>query len=132
LTATEIAPNLKFRKTDLLDWIRAEISVSQPASGRNNCPRRDEASDCKLCRVATSIYYDERYKDLIVAIGKSDFQMFRNLSDGQRIMLTLIGDLAKRVIMLIRNWGRDVLQQTPGIVMIDELDCICIQRGSAA
>jgi len=71
---------------------------------------------------ATSIYYDERYKDLIVAIGKSDFQMFRNLSDGQRIMLTLIGDLAKRVIMLNPQLGRDVLQQTPGIVMIDELD----------
>jgi predicted ATP-binding protein involved in virulence len=48
--------------------------------------------------------------------------MFRNLSDGQRIMLTLIGDLAKRVIMLNPQLGRDVLQQTPGIVMIDELD----------
>ena len=56
-------------------------------------------------------------------MGQSDFQMFRNLSDGQRIMLTLIGSLsAKRTIMLNPHLGRDVLLQTPGIVMIDELD----------
>lgn len=51
-----------------------------------------------------------------------DPQMFRNLSDGQRIMLTLIGDLAKRAVTLNPHIGRDVLQNIVGIVTIDELD----------
>jgi predicted ATP-binding protein involved in virulence len=112
----------EIQETDLLDWIRAEISVSQQRQAETIALGVMKQAIASCVEFATSIYYDERYKDLIVAIGKSDFQMFRNLSDGQRIMLTLIGDLAKRVIMLNPQLGRDVLQQTPGIVMIDELD----------
>jgi len=37
-------------------------------------------------------------------------------------LLTQIGDLARRVITLNPHLGRDALHQTPGVVMIDELD----------
>ena len=71
---------------------------------------------------ATSLYWDERYKDLIVTIDHCGPQMFRNLSDGQRIMLTLIGDLVKRATTLNPHLGVDVLNLIEGIVLIDELD----------
>ena len=112
----------EIQETDLLDWIRAEISAGQQRRAETIALGVIKRAISSCVEFATSIYYDERYKDLIVGTGKSDFQMFRNLSDGQRIMLTLIGDLAKRAIMLNPHLGKDVLQQTPGIVMIDELD----------
>jgi predicted ATP-binding protein involved in virulence len=112
----------EIQETDLLDWIRAEISAGQQRGAETIALGVMRQAIASCVEFATSIYYDERYKDLIVATGQSDFQMFGNLSGGQRIMLTLIGELAKRAITLNPHLGRDVLQQTPGIVMIDELD----------
>ncbi len=45
-----------------------------------------------------------------------------DLSDGQRTMVTLVGDLARRAITLNPWMGADVLRQTEGVVLIDELD----------
>jgi predicted ATP-binding protein involved in virulence len=70
---------------------------------------------------AETVYYDERYKDLIVVTKDHGHQMFRYLSDGQRIMVSMVGDLARRVVALNPYLGRDVLKLTPGIVSIDEL-----------
>jgi len=53
--------------------------------------------------------------------GQGD-QLFSNLSDGQRIMLTLIGDLVRRIVMLNPHLGEQALLETPGVVLIDELD----------
>jgi predicted ATP-binding protein involved in virulence len=71
---------------------------------------------------AEDVYYDERYQELIVVMKQMGHQMFSNLSDGQRVMLTLIGDLARRAITLNPHLEKDVLKHTPGVVSIDELD----------
>lgn len=71
---------------------------------------------------AEDVYYDERYQELIVVMRQTGHQMFSNLSDGQRVMLTLIGDLARRAITLNPHLETDALKQTPGVVSIDELD----------
>jgi predicted ATP-binding protein involved in virulence len=71
---------------------------------------------------AQDVYYDERYQELILVMKQMGHQMFSNLSDGQRVMLTLIGDLARRAITLNPHMEKDVLKQTPGVVSIDELD----------
>jgi predicted ATP-binding protein involved in virulence len=71
---------------------------------------------------AKDVYYDERYKELIVVMKTTGPQMFSNLSDGQRVMLTLIGDLARRALTLNPHLEKDVLKLTPGVVSIDELD----------
>lgn len=47
---------------------------------------------------------------------------FRALSDGQRNMIAMIGDLAFKAAQLNPHLGNDVLSQTPGVVLIDELD----------
>jgi predicted ATP-binding protein involved in virulence len=112
----------EIQETALLEWIEAEISVSlQKGSDTNALAVMKQALiDC--LEDAKTIYYDPRVKDLIVVMADSTPQMFRNLSDGQRIMLTMIGDLAKRAITLNPHMGREVLQRIVGIVTIDELD----------
>ncbi|MEO1075191.1 MAG: AAA family ATPase, partial [Bacteroidota bacterium] len=47
---------------------------------------------------------------------------FDLLSDGQRSMLALAGDLAMRMTRLNPSLREDSVQQTPGVVLIDELD----------
>lgn len=112
----------QIQETELLDWIRAEVSASQQRQNETVALRVMKQAITGCVENATSVYYDERYKDLIVVIGQLGHQMFRHLSDGQRIMLTLVGDLVKRATTLNPHLGGDVLKQTSGIVMIDELD----------
>ncbi len=71
---------------------------------------------------ATSLSYSERYKDVIIQFEFKGRQLYRNLSDGQRIMLSLIGDLVRRATYLNPDFGDKVLELTNGVVLIDELD----------
>ena len=52
--------------------------------------------------------------------GRHD--LFRQLSDGQRTLFCLIGDIVRRAVLLNPQLGEKVLEETPGIVLIDELD----------
>jgi len=71
---------------------------------------------------AKSLYYDGRYKDLVVLLDEHGPQLFKNLSDGQRIMVSLVGDLASRAAILNPHLANAALRDTPGVVTVDELD----------
>lgn len=47
---------------------------------------------------------------------------FDNLSDGQRAVIGLVADIARRMCLLNPELGMAVTAQTPGVVLIDELD----------
>jgi len=110
------------QESSLLDWIRAEVSASQQLKKDTIALKVVKRAIIRCVEGALSLYYDERYKDLIIDIEHYGHQLFRNLSDGQRIMLTLAGDLVKRATTLNPHLGEQVLEQTSGVVIIDELD----------
>jgi predicted ATP-binding protein involved in virulence len=112
----------EIQETDLLTWIRAEVSASQQRRGETTALTVIKAAIVDCVEDAKDVYYDERYKELIVVMKTTGPQMFSNLSDGQRVMLTLIGDLARRALTLNPHLEKDVLKLTPGVVSIDELD----------
>jgi predicted ATP-binding protein involved in virulence len=112
----------EIQETDLLRWIRSEVSASQQRQSETVALSVIKGAILDCVEDAEAVYYDERYQDLIVVMKQFGHQMFRNLSDGQRVMLTLIGDLARRAITLNPHLGKDVLKLTPGVVPIDELD----------
>lgn len=64
--------------------------------------------------------YDLTQAAIVFEDGKT--VLLDDLSDGQRTMVTLVGDLARRAITLNPWMGAEVLQQTHGVVLIDELD----------
>lgn len=76
------------------------------------------------------IYWDHTKGEVVVSIhGKA--QPFTNLSDGQRTMASTLADMAIRAVALNAhllgngNSGshpESVLDQTPGVVLIDEVD----------
>lgn len=71
--------------------------------------------------------YDLKQKSLLVdwlpdASGTRDPTAFENLSDGQRAVIGLVGDIARRMCLLNPQLGAEVTTQTAGVVLIDELD----------
>src|ERR1017187_7527434 len=110
------------QETALIDWIRDQATVS-PQLGKDPIALDVVRGSIEKCvEGAKSTYYDGRYKDLVVFIDPHGPQLFKNLSDGQRIMLTLVGDLARRAVTLNPHMGAAALRDTPGIVLVDELD----------
>lgn len=110
------------QESSLLAWIRSEVSATQQRGVETIALRSVKRAIARCVEGAKSLYYDERYKDLVIDIERFGQQLFQNLSDGQRIMLTLVGDLVRRATTLNPNLGEHVLEKTEGIVAIDELD----------
>jgi predicted ATP-binding protein involved in virulence len=71
---------------------------------------------------ASSLRFDAKLGEVVVSFTNGGQQPFMNLSDGQRSMLALVGDLAHKAATLNPHLGADALQQTEGLVLIDELD----------
>ncbi len=82
---------------------------------------------------ADGVWYDSDSEEIALSISGNP-QPFSNLSAGQRVMLALVADLAIRMVtqnnflVPADELGPEdeplprVLAQTPGIVLIDELD----------
>lgn len=72
------------------------------------------------------IAFDNKVNDLTGIFttdeGKKEKLKFSQLSDGFRNLVAIAGDLAYRCIQLNPHLGENVIGNTPGIVLIDELD----------
>ena len=71
---------------------------------------------------AAEVLFDAKLGEVVLRFSNGEQQPFMNLSDGQRAMLAVVGDLAQKAATLNPHLGADVLQQTEGLVLIDELD----------
>lgn len=72
---------------------------------------------------AKRMRFAPKRKEVVVDFENRGEQPFSNLSDGQRNVLALVGDLAVKAVKLNhRLLGKDVLSKTPGVVLIDEID----------
>jgi predicted ATP-binding protein involved in virulence len=122
LRAYEDSLYFEIQESVLLKWIKSEISKSEQLRHETVGLRilREAITDC--VEGAKSFYYDWELEDVVVIFEESGPQLFRNLSDGQRMMLTMIGDLSRRAASLNPHLEEDAIKKTPGIVLIDELD----------
>ena len=71
--------------------------------------------------------YDMQQKSLLVSWQQAEGDeqktiSFDHLSDGQRAVICLVADIARRICLLNPQLGKDVIRKTPGVVLIDELD----------
>ncbi len=71
---------------------------------------------------ARDLYFDPKPGEVIVEFAHQGPQPFNNLSDGQRTMLAMVGDIARRIATLNPGLDSRALTETPGIVLVDELD----------
>jgi predicted ATP-binding protein involved in virulence len=126
--------NERIRVADLAHWFQGEHIAMGNRQGRYR-PGFEVVRRAVLACVpgADGIWYDSDSEEIVLSINGKP-QPFSNLSAGQRVMLALVADLAIRIVtqnnFLVpadalgpedEPWPR-VLAQTPGVVLIDELD----------
>ena len=70
---------------------------------------------------ATDLVFDAQYGEVVLDTDTGR-QPFSNLSDGQRGMLAMVGDIAQKAARLNPHLEGEALKETPGVVLIDELD----------
>jgi predicted ATP-binding protein involved in virulence len=71
---------------------------------------------------ASDIAFDPEREELVLFFKEGPELPFGMLSDGQRGIAALVGDLAMRASRLNPQFGESVLEETPGVVLIDEVD----------
>jgi predicted ATP-binding protein involved in virulence len=80
---------------------------------------------CAALPECQDVRYDMAKKSIIVkwsVDGEVQRVPYEQLSDGQRTIMGLIADIARRMVVLNPHLGTKVCFKTPGIVLIDELD----------
>ncbi len=106
----------------LTQWIARQSWIAFQKKGRNS-PSFEAVKDAIIGCVegATDLFFDAEYGEVVVDM-ESGQQPFSNLSDGQRCMLAMVGDMAQKAAKLNPQFGGEVLQRIEGVVLIDELD----------
>jgi len=66
--------------------------------------------------------YDLRFRTLMVEFHTGKLLPFNSLSDGERGFISLIADICRRILIMNPQLGDQAPQETPGVLMIDELD----------
>jgi predicted ATP-binding protein involved in virulence len=110
------------QESDLIAWMKAELSASKQRSVSTIAWRAMKGALLACVEDTTDLFFDDRLNEFVVRTIRLGDQLFSTLSDGQRIMLTLIGDLVRRTVTLNPHLGDRALNETPGVVLIDELD----------
>ena len=128
------ALNERIRIADLSDWFHREAIAAVNRGGRFR-PGFEVVRRAVLKCVpgADRMWFDGERSEIVLSIdGRA--QPFNNLSAGQRMMLAMVADIAIKAVTQnnylvpeeapARRTGGlpDVLAQTPGVVLIDELD----------
>ncbi|HZK82723.1 MAG TPA: AAA family ATPase, partial [Humisphaera sp.] len=120
----------RIRDRDLNEWFLYEAAANGQSEGRLGYRAVKQAVlDC--IPGADGLRFDSDLKDIVLSIRGFE-QPFYNLSAGQRMMLAMVADIAIKALTLnsyqlgsgLPGGGDPMLflKQTPGIVLIDELD----------
>ncbi len=124
--------NARIDYDELRRWFYRETAAAG-ANGGHKRPGFEVVRRAVLGCVpeADDLWFDVDHADLVCSIG-GVAQPLGNLSDGQRMLLAMVADIAIKAVTLnahllpANKLGFDdelfVLKKTPGVVLIDELD----------
>ncbi len=124
----------EIRFAELTDWFRREAIAAGNRKGRVRPGFEVVRRAIMRCVPdADGVWFDGDREEIVLSIG-GHAQPFDNLSAGQRMMLALVADIAIKAVtqnaflLPPDELGAEdeplprLLQQTPGVVLIDELD----------
>jgi predicted ATP-binding protein involved in virulence len=123
----------RIRIADIQNWFQKEAiaSVNQQGQMRSGY-KVVESAILRCIPAADAIWFDPDRLEIFISIDNNP-QPFSNLSAGKKMMLATIADIAIKVVnqnaaFLTEELTIDdrvlplLLQQTPGLVLIDEID----------
>lgn len=113
-----------------LNWIISQTIEHLATNPQSNGIKTNRVNELSIVNQAiknclegaVEVRYDLAQKMVVVDFEGRGPVPFRNLSDGQRVLLAMVGDIARRATILNPHLGEKVLLETPGVVLVDELD----------
>jgi len=105
---------LRWLKTMEIAALQRKVSI-----GVLECIRKAVRNCLENCE---SVYFDIQYDELITTLSDKQSLPAHMLSDGQRIILGMVADIAYKAASLNSQLEEKTALETPGIVLIDEID----------
>jgi predicted ATP-binding protein involved in virulence len=103
-------------------WLlKYQLAASQDQSNQGPLACM-QAAACAAIEGCTSLRFDYAQSRVMLEFSDGKSTPFDHLSDGQRTMVGLFCDLARRASLLNPHLGKDACFKTAGVVLIDELD----------
>lgn len=119
----------RIRIADVMGWFRREAVASVSRGGWRPGYMAVQQAVLGCIPRAKDLWYDADRDEVVLSIADVS-QPFSNLSAGQQMMLSMVADIAIKAVTqnahLVCESADDdavaVLRETPGLVLIDELD----------
>jgi predicted ATP-binding protein involved in virulence len=106
---------------DLINWFARQAWIAFQEGEETPSYRVVRQAVLGCLENATELYFEPKIGELLVTLD-GNTQPFSNLSDGQRCVLAMVADIAQKAEWLNPHLRDDFLINTPGVVLIDELD----------
>ena len=106
----------------LLGWIKTREAISLQVGQQEVQLQAVKQAIAANMERWTQIRYEFENDDLFFVSNDGQIVPMRLLSDGQRSVLAIVADLARRMAILNPHLKSEILSKTPGIVLIDEID----------
>ena len=105
----------------LLEWFKTQETVRAPARHPQLHVGGSAASDSELRSWRVHVGFDVSRDELMIRFAERSLP-FSFLSDGYRNMVAMVADIAVRCATLNPHLKAKSSQETPGVVLIDEID----------
>lgn len=103
-------------------WMKRQSLIAWEEGRSSTLYRLVRRAITRMVENASDLRYSPQREEVVVVFDDNEVYPLDYLSDGQRTTLTLVGDLATRMVRLNPHLGECSLFKTPGVVLIDELD----------
>jgi predicted ATP-binding protein involved in virulence len=109
----------------LFHWFKAKELSARQRQERRHALEAVRSAMAALVPGATRAFWDFDWDELVAEVaihGSRQRIPFHLLSDGHRNVIGMAGDLAYRMAVLNPHLQGDAVRETPGVVLIDEVD----------
>jgi len=107
---------------DLLNWMATERLIEQDEERPSIALQTVYGAIRSMMPELRSAHYNFRLGTLLLTRRDGTVTRFSDLSDGYRNVIAVAADLAIRCVMLNPRLGENAAKETPGVVLIDEID----------
>jgi predicted ATP-binding protein involved in virulence len=113
--------SLKLKRSLLLRWFKTQELIALQKEERRHALEAVREAITLMIPDCQNVWWDMQWDELFIKIAEKNIP-FRLLSDGYRNMIGMVADIAYRMATLNPQLEKDVIKQTEGIVLIDEID----------
>lgn len=106
----------------LHEWLGTQEAIHFQEGIEPSAANAVKAAIVKCLPGAASIRFIAKYGEPVVEWEQGAATGYSRLSDGQRLILALAGDIARRCAVLNPQLEDRAPSETPGVVLIDEID----------